>query len=123
MRRRCQRRVITRKPLLTEHPLGDSRPATHLAPDAVASIAPQPGVGTCRAPAFLLGLGFFAYATNPNLGKVEFFCDGGLTKGGDFFAPRCFPRRGAGLIAFMGPPPASRPRSHASDSIFTKTSP
>src|SRR5262249_54347610 len=39
-----------RKPLLTEHPLGDSRPATPFAPDAVASIAPQPAVRDDRDP-------------------------------------------------------------------------
>src|SRR5689334_7245319 len=76
MRRRCQRRVVGMK--IVAH--GQGRPATPIAPDAVASIAPQPAVRYDRDPPPCRGPGCFACTTNPNFGKVEYFARRGLTR-------------------------------------------
>jgi hypothetical protein len=78
-------------------PERDSRPANaSIAPDAVASIAPQPAVRDDRDPPLFVGPGCFACTTNPNFGKVEYFCGEGLTSGGEVFCAQVFCPTGTG---------------------------
>jgi len=86
---KCWRDELT-APLIQHEASGSRRairPALSLAPDAAASTATRLAKRDDTRSPLKDEPGWATHTTNPNFGKVEYFCDGGLT-GSEVFARR-----------------------------------